>query len=122
MTTIGRVRFCNDEEGWGVIDSSETPGGCWTHYSTVRVAGYGSLTAGQEVALQWEVPGQDGWPFGAVEAWPLGSQPIEPASAPAETDGAYASRLTTAQDTGEKPDYPLARGGPPILMCHPGSP
>lgn len=109
MTTSGRVRFWNDEDGWGFVDSSQTPGGCWTHYSTVRVAGFRSLTAGQEVELLWEVPGQDGSPFRAVQAWPMGSQPVEPTSVPGEPDGAHTSRVTSAQDTDETSGQPLDR-------------
>ena len=36
MPTSGTVRVWHAEEGWGVIDSAETPGGCWTHFSAVR--------------------------------------------------------------------------------------
>jgi len=27
------------EEGWGVVDSAETPGGCWVHWSVVHEPG-----------------------------------------------------------------------------------
>ena len=43
MTTVGTVRRWHDEEGWGVIDSPDTPGGCWAHYSNVAVTGHESL-------------------------------------------------------------------------------
>lgn len=43
MRTQGTVRFWLDEEGWGVLDSPDTPGGCWTHFSHVLTAGYRSL-------------------------------------------------------------------------------
>ena len=48
MSERGVVRLWSDEEGWGVIDSPATPGGCWAHFSSVRVAGLGALSAGQE--------------------------------------------------------------------------
>lgn len=30
----GVVREWYPEQGWGVVDSSQTPGGCWVHFST----------------------------------------------------------------------------------------
>ncbi len=55
-----------DEQDWGVIDSPETPGGCWAHYSAVAVAGFAHLEAGQEVLLEWEAAEQDGFAYRAV--------------------------------------------------------
>lgn len=66
MSVRGVVREWHEAEGWGVIDSAETPGGCWTHFSVIQVDGYAVLSAGQEVDLEWEAPGQDGYPFRAV--------------------------------------------------------
>ena len=60
------VRQWDDEEGWGVLDAPETPGGCWTHFSHVEMDGYRSLAPGQRVDLIWESPGQDGYDFRAV--------------------------------------------------------
>lgn len=68
----GVVREWHDDEGWGVIDSPETPGGCWTHFTHIDAAGYRTLRAGQQVDLAWEQPGQDGYPFRAVRVRPLG--------------------------------------------------
>lgn len=76
MTSLGRVRVWNIEEGWGVIDSAATPGGCWTHYSGVLVAGYKSLHAGQDVRFNFEAAEQDGYTFRAVEAWPAEESPV----------------------------------------------
>ncbi len=46
VTTVGKVRQWLDEEGWGVIDSPDTLGRCWAHYSSVAVPGYkGSILA-----------------------------------------------------------------------------
>ncbi len=75
-TTTGRVREWHDEDGWGVIDSPETPGGCWAHFAHVLVAGYKSLEPGQTVELVYEAPGQDGYSFRAVEVWPVGETPV----------------------------------------------
>ena len=54
MASIGTVRTWDDAEGWGVVDSADTPGGCWTHYSVVAVAGQLSLPPGRPVHLEWE--------------------------------------------------------------------
>lgn len=69
-TSDAIVRVWHDDQGWGVLDSAETPGGCWTHFSVVQVDGYRALTAGQRVKLRWEAPGQDGDPFRAVNVYP----------------------------------------------------
>ncbi|WP_128802461.1 MULTISPECIES: cold shock domain-containing protein [unclassified Streptomyces] len=60
------VREWDDDEGWGVLDSRETPGGCWTHFSVVEEPGFRSLTAGQKVALEWESGEQDGFQYRAT--------------------------------------------------------
>ncbi|MGW1529923.1 cold-shock protein [Streptomyces sp. NPDC002159] len=60
------VREWDDEEGWGVLDSSETPGGCWAHFSAVEMPGFRSLVAGQKVTLEWESGEQDGFQHRAV--------------------------------------------------------
>jgi CspA family cold shock protein len=64
------VREWRSAEGWGVLDSAETPGGCWAHYSHIDAAGYRDLRAGQRVQLTWESPGQDGYEFRAVNIVP----------------------------------------------------
>lgn len=60
------VRTWDPGEGWGILDSPETPGGCWAHYSSIEMSGYKSLEPGQSVLLEWESPGQDGYPFRAT--------------------------------------------------------
>ena len=61
----GVVRLWYDEEGWGVVDSPSTPGGCWTHFSVIEVEGFRSLAKGASVRLRWESPGQDGYDYRA---------------------------------------------------------
>ncbi len=74
---VATVREWHEDLGWGVLDSSETPGGCWTHYSNIEsavlrrednaeVSEYKVLKVGEVVALAWEAPGQDGFDFRAV--------------------------------------------------------
>lgn len=71
------VREWHDDLGWGVIDSPETPGGCWAHFTAMEtpvigyldgatVSEYSSLSAGDSVELEWEAPGQDGFDYRAI--------------------------------------------------------
>lgn len=53
-----------------MVDSVETPGGCWAHFSNVEVAGYKELRVGQTVELTWEAGAQDGYSFRAVTVTP----------------------------------------------------
>ena len=99
ITDQGVVRLWNDEDGWGVIDSVRTPGGCWAHFSVVAVAGYRALTPGQEVELEWESADHDGFAFRATKVWPAGAEPIDGAQAHAP-DGAYSSALEITLDEG----------------------
>jgi CspA family cold shock protein len=75
---MGTVDVWNEEEGWGVIDSPDTPGGCWVHFSHIVGHGYRSLRAGHVVLLQWEAADQDGYAFRAVSVR-LPENPVEPA-------------------------------------------
>ncbi|ALE07295.1 cold-shock protein [Arthrobacter sp. ERGS1:01] len=99
MNTVGTVRFWHDDEGWGVVDSPQTPGGCWAHFSNVAVAGYRKLTPGETVHLGWEVADQDGYAFRATRVWPSDRRPVD--DAPDQNpDGIYSSSLTITYDAG----------------------
>lgn len=54
------------EEGWGVLESPSTPGGCWAHYSHIEMTGYRSLDAGDAVDFRWESADQDGYTYRAT--------------------------------------------------------
>lgn len=101
METSGTVRFWYDEQGWGVIDSDATPGGCWAHFSHISGPGYRSLQPGQDVAFEWEAAAQDGYSYRATRAWPAGDEPSPdpgPAAPVKETHGAYNSGLSICFD------------------------
>ena len=53
-----------------MLDSEETPGGCWAHFSVLRMPGYKPLLAGQRVELECEAADQDGYSFRALTVWP----------------------------------------------------
>jgi CspA family cold shock protein len=103
VATPGIVRAWLDEQGWGVIDSPETPGGCWTHFSAVAVADFARLGAGQEVLLEGEEAAQDGFAYRAVRTWPADRQPVDPVVEPGGT-GAYSSAVTITYN-GDAPEY-----------------
>jgi CspA family cold shock protein len=69
--TTGVVRVWHDDDGWGVVDSEETPGGCWAHFSVVDMPGYRALRAGQQVLLEWQQGAQDDFAYRATLVEPL---------------------------------------------------
>ena len=94
--TRGVVREWHDDDGWGVVDAPEVPGGCWVGFGHVAVEGYRALSAGQEVALEWERARQDGFDFRAKRVWPWGAEPF-PGPGSEGGDG-YSSTLTLRFD------------------------
>jgi cold shock CspA family protein len=71
---MGTVQMWNDEEGWGVIDSAQTPGGCWAFYSDIVGEGFRTLAVGATVTLDWEqVTDQDGYRYRATRVEQHGS-------------------------------------------------
>jgi CspA family cold shock protein len=94
MATIGTVRSWYDAEGWGVVDSPETPGGCWTHFSHLAEAGLRALQPGQRVVFRWEAPGQDGYPFRAVQVWREGHDADPTTTTDTPSGAAYRSHLS----------------------------
>jgi CspA family cold shock protein len=69
-------------------------------FSDVLVAGYRALQAGQEVELQHEAPGQDGYASRAVCVWPAGAEPVPPTVG--QPGAAYTSTLTLTVDDDER--------------------
>ncbi len=85
MGAAGRVRVWRRDQGWGVLDSEQTPGGCWAHFSVVRMPGFKELRVEQEVEFEWVHANQDGYRYRAVSVSPTdeGETPDGPA---AQTD------------------------------------
>ncbi len=96
VTTPATVRTWSDEEGWGVLDSNCTPGGCWTHFSAVDFDGYRALTVGQTVSLTAESGEQDGFQWRALRVLVEGRSPA--AVTDTDVSRAYTSRLSIAWD------------------------
>jgi CspA family cold shock protein len=97
----GTVVVWHDEDGWGVVECAETPGGCFIHFSAVAVPGVRALAVGQAVHLEHERADQDGYRFRAVRAWPRGVEPHDPAVDEGPSS-AYRSTLTVTWD--DEPD------------------
>ena len=52
-TSRGRVRRYAVEEGWGIVDSDDTPGGCLVQVLDIHTP-TGTISAGDEVDFEWE--------------------------------------------------------------------
>lgn len=63
----GRVKFFKLEKGWGGIESDETPGDVWVHYSAIDGPGFRGLEVGDEVEFRYEPGHQDSWRY--VATW-----------------------------------------------------
>src|SRR3954451_14751157 len=99
MAISATVREWHEDEGWGVLDAPETPGGCWAHFGAAAVAGYATFHPGQAVTLEWEPADQDGYAYRATRLWPAGEAPVDrPVTG---SGGAYRSTLTLSFDPPE---------------------
>jgi cold shock protein len=108
MTVKALVREWHDDEGWGVVDAAEVPGGCWVSFAHVALTGHRHLRPGQAVALDWERAAQDGFDYRAVRAWPWGADPAETTTSAAT---AYTSSLTLTFDPGPVKTRPDVQAG-----------
>lgn len=93
MGEMGIVREWHGEEGWGVIDSVDTPGGCWTHQSHLDMEGFRVLHPGQQVDLTFDAHGQDGFPYRAIRVQVPGVPPAKAFEGNDPSD-AYGSHVT----------------------------
>jgi len=75
---VGVVREWHDADGWGVLDSDETPGGCWAHFSHLRMDGPARALPGQRVTFTYEPGPQDGFDYRAVDVTIEGVPRVEP--------------------------------------------
>jgi outer membrane protein assembly factor BamB/cold shock CspA family protein len=106
----GVVREWWAGEGWGIVDSPETPGGCWVHFSSIEMPGYHALTAGERVELAWERAAQDGYSFRAVRVVPSRAWRVESVDLPGQPGS-----LAAAGPTG--PVYVLTGSTDGVRLC-----
>ncbi len=73
----GIFKWCDADQGWGVITSPELSGDCFVHFSDIQAGGFRTLHGGQQVTFTYEAPGfsQDSCRFRALAAWPDASSP-----------------------------------------------
>jgi len=95
-TARGRVVSWWPEEGWGVIQTAATPGGCWAHFSAIGMDGYRTLHVGQGVMVDYEPAMQDGYEWRAVRVSVNGAQ--EPPAPAPDAGHAYRSTLDIEWD------------------------
>ena len=50
--TKGKVKWFNNQKGFGFIVTEENSGDIFVHYSTIQGEGYKTLNAGQEVEFE----------------------------------------------------------------------
>jgi CspA family cold shock protein len=90
----GVVREWHREDGWGVIDSPATPGGCWVLYSHIDMPPPAELQIGQQVAFSFEqVTSQDGYQWRAVVVRPEGVEPRDARDYITGPQGSFSSTL-----------------------------
>jgi CspA family cold shock protein len=85
---IGVVREFHADEGWGVLDAADVPGGCWVHFSAIAADGFRELAGGQQVSFRAEAADQDGFAYRAVKVWTDGAEPVGPPDRHRPTGGA----------------------------------
>jgi CspA family cold shock protein len=105
----GTVRYWDDDEGFGVLDSADTPGGCWAHFSAIAMSGFRALVSGDPVAFVFEAGRQDGYSYRAVQVCPAGVAVGTPSPASEEMDGPGAISMTL---TVESPEGTVTTYGP----------
>lgn len=93
---VGVVREWHDDEGWGVLDSDETPGGCWAHFSSLSMSGYRRASTGDRVSFTHSRIAQDGFEYVAQEVKIDGVPLAEPDAQP--PGPSYMSHLTIEPD------------------------
>ncbi|WP_411267250.1 cold-shock protein [Actinoplanes sp. KI2] len=106
MTSVGSVRAFDADEGWGVIDGPDVPGGCWVHFSAIATAGFRELRPGQPVRFRAEAADQDGYAYRAVQVWSGNAEPPDPPPTHDDRSGGYHSRLTLTVDPPPSSDAP----------------
>jgi cold shock CspA family protein len=72
----GVVQEWSALEGWGVIVSDETPGGCLVKRLQLVLSGYHELTAGQQVEFEYEETDEDGCQHRAMQVTVEGDDPL----------------------------------------------
>ena len=106
----------------GIIDSDETPGGCWTLFHSVAVEGFPALRKGQQVEFQWNELDSPTHRcnFYTIRAWPKGSKPyVAPPS-----DSPFSSHVWRRGSSHKRTSLLRPHASPPTAplgSCAPGA-
>ena len=73
----GRVKFFRSEKGWGGIESDETPGDVWVHFSVIDADGYRELIQGEAAEFRYVPQEKDSWRYVATWVRRLPPKPSE---------------------------------------------
>ena len=99
--TRGVVTVWHDDDGWGVIEIDESPGGCWAHVSRIHMRDFrASLDVGEIVDVQIEPVGQDGYDHRAVSIRRPGEDAV--LTEPHPAGDAYRSTLEIGVDADDR--------------------
>ena len=94
------VRQFDADEGWGVLDGPDIPGGCRVHFSAVAGTGYRQLAVGRSVLFEAAPADQDGFAFRPTRAWAGADTSVEQ-----HGSAAYGSSLLVQfDDPGDMPE------------------
>lgn len=111
MTSSGVVREFDPDQGWGVLDGRDVPGGCWVHFSAIAISGHRQLTAGQQVFFRAETATQDGFSYRAVKVWTADVEPPDPPPSQGSPAAYHSTLILTFDDPLARPEG-LAAAGP----------
>lgn len=68
MPSMGRIREWHRDVGWGVVDSDDMPGVCWTHFSHAAVGTSRYLQMARRFGLNGKHLGKTGTIFGRLDS------------------------------------------------------
>jgi CspA family cold shock protein len=92
-STIATLSDWHAEEGWGVLQSSETGGGCWFLFDSLVNMSVEDLKVGCSYVVDFEAVEQDGYQYRALTVSPVPGQGNRSIGRP-EADGvAFRSTL-----------------------------
>jgi CspA family cold shock protein len=96
MSVRGVIRLWHEDDGWGVVDAPQTPGGCWASFSTLAAAAFWEPQEGEPVEFEFEVFPQDAFAYRAMRMWPFGTAPVD--RTPEAPGSAFGSAFTVEFD------------------------
>ena len=95
----GTVTVWHGEQGWGVIEAPQTPGGCWAHFAGLAGEPAWEPKAGEPVRFTPEAADQDGFHWRATYVRPAGTaRPLSGDELSQAPSTAYRSSVTLIFD------------------------